>query len=238
MGTNRLGLLSAWNGIDAPALRKVLRELGSWLRDGGAQERKLGVEQFGVFYSQTQVARYCVREHRIFQRPAVRVVKLRPPKVEVTERTDLQTITLAMNISAIGSVQFDCDPTTRAWEQTGGAYIPSNPMFYMVRSPNKPRRYALIQADFNPESAFADPVDLVADPYSLELLFIRWDSAFLMLPSGLVGGNTIGAISQTFDSTPGAGGTGSELLYDGAVLGRWCLAALRSVTIGLDEWPT
>jgi hypothetical protein len=135
-------------------------------------------------------------------------------------------------------VQFECDTSTRAWEQTDGDYIPTNPTFYLVRSANKPRRYALIHADFDPASAFADPVDMVADAYTLELFFIRWDSSFLMLPSGLAGGNTIGAVSQSIEATPGSGGTGTEVLYDGDELGRWCMAALRSVTIGLDDWPT
>lgn len=237
MATNQLALLAAWHGIDAPAMRRVLRLFHEWLVDGGPDERRLGVEEFGVFYSQSQPARYIVREGKVFARPAVRVVKLRPSKVVVEQLTDDVDLAIEISMSTIGTMRFEREPGANHFNQTVGNYIPADERFDLVRSDTSPRRYCLIHRGFYPGFAFTAGHDGEFHATTLEMQFLRWDALFQALPNGLIGGNTCASISQTWSATPGPNGTGEEILWDAGALGRWCLAWLRSVTIAIDEVP-
>jgi len=237
MATNHLALLAAWHGIDAPALRKVLRELATWLVDGGASERKLGVEGLGVFYSQTQAARYIVRGDRIFERPECRVVKLRPAKQDVTEITEGRVLDIELNLTNIGDIGFTLEYNANHWTLIGTPNTPPLNEYYLVRSPSTPRRYAMVLSGTNPDYVFDSGSDMAVNESGPYVEYMRWESHFQTLPN-VSQVEDYHVTSQVFVASPEVGNPGDPIeLYESGILNRLCLAWFRSRTIALENLP-
>lgn len=233
MATNHLALLAAWHGIDAPALRKVLRDLAKYLKDGGTSERSLGVEGLGVFYSQSQPARYCVRDGKVYSRPACRVVKLRPAKQTVTELTDLRDLKIETNITDLGDRDFTLLANQPYWTCGQGSGIPVNE-YRLYRSPTQPRRYALVLSGITPADVFTYQQDLGVNEAGDFVEYFRWDSMLLTLPNATLVSD-YHVTEQIFRSSPRVGEPGTPaVLYDGSgTLNKEVLARYRAVTIGV-----
>jgi len=237
MATNYLALLAAWHGIDAPALRKVLRELATWMKDGGTEERKLGVEGLGVFYSQTQPARYIVRGDRIFERPECRVVKLRPAKQDVTEITDARVLDIELNVTGMGDFAFTLEYNANSWVSLYQPQTPPTNEYYLVRSDDEPRRYALILDGVSPTAVFSATQDMGVNESGPYIEFLRWDSMLQSTPN-CVQVSDWHVVTQVFVVSPEYGSPGDPIeLYESGILNRLALAWFRSRTIAIADVP-
>lgn len=237
MATNQLALLCAWHGIDAPAMRLVLRLFHEWLVDGGPDERRLGVEDFGVFYSQTQAARYVVRGTKIFERPECRVVKLRPAKQTVTELTESRVLDIELNVTGMGDIGFTLGFNESFWYSYGQGQDPPTNQYYLVRSDDEPRRYALILEGISAATVFSATQDMSVNESGPYIEFLRWDRLFQSTPN-CVQVSDWHVVTQVFVVSPEFGDPGNpQELYESGILNRYVLAWFRSRTIGVADLP-
>lgn len=212
-----------------------MRDLATWLKDGGAEERTLGVEGLGVFYSQSQPARFMVRDGKVYQRPACRVVKLRPSKQQVTELTEARDLGIETNITGLADRTFTLLSGASYWTCNQPSGIPVNE-YRLYRSPTLPRRYALILSGIVAADVFTYQQDMGINEASDYVEFFRWDSMFLTLPNATAV-NDYQVTNQVFLSQPEIGqpGTTAELYDNSGILNKEVLARFRAVTIGVDD---
>jgi len=214
-----------------------MRLLHEWLIDGGTEERSLGIEEFGVLFSQSQSARFVVRDDKVFERDPCRVVKLRPKKQPVTDVTSGVDVDIEILIDPFNWHYFT---SQAAWGKLWLGTAQDDPSwgrwFYLVRSPTVPRRYAIVEEGEDPSALFAQNDQTKLSNPGLHPLYIAWDSMFLVRPASnsSPGHETL---EQIFVAGPGPDGEPFVELYTDGTLNKYVLAFLRQRSINIEDFP-